>query len=110
MSGVSPVDGPFRMAVLRQPGTNVDVQFTGLEPIDPPQRKTMNQLGFVSDDAQGEMESVQRWCEATGLETSTGDYGPGFRWIDVPEVFLDFVLEVMDRKSLLATGYSEPEI
>lgn len=47
---------------------------------------------------------------AAGLKVATGVYGPGFLWIDVPDVFMDFVIEVMDRKSLLATGYTEPVI
>ena len=102
--------GPFRFSVLRQPTTNVDVQITGIEAGGPQDAKLLNQIGFVSDDAATEVESVVQWCEARGLRTATGDYGPGFLWIDLPDVFADFVLEVMDRKPLLATGYAEPVI
>ena len=102
--------GPFRMSVLRQPTTNVDVQFTAVDAGDSQDAKLLNQIGFVSDDATTEVETVEQWCQARGLEVTTGHYGPGFRWIDVPDVFMDFVLEVMDRKSLLATGYTEPVI
>lgn len=101
--------GPFRMSVLRQPTTNVDVQFTAVD-AGAQDAKLLNQIGFVSDDAATEVETVEQWCRARGLEVTTGAYGPGFLWIDVPDVFMDFVLEVMDRKSLLATGYTEPVI
>ena len=102
--------GPFRMSVLRQPTTNVDVQLTAVDAGDSQDAKLLNQIGFVSDDATTELETVRQWCEARGLDVATGHYGPGFFWIDVPEVFMDFVLEVMDRQSLLATGYTEPVI
>lgn len=99
---------PFRMSILRQPGTNVDVQLTGMMPVEPQGRKTMSQLGFVSDDARADIESVRRWCDERGLRTVVGEFGPGFLWIDLPDVFMDFILEVMDRKALLASGCSLP--
>lgn len=102
--------GPFRMSVLRQPTTNVDVQLTGVDAGGSQDAKLLNQIGFVSDDATTEVGTVEQWCQARGLEVATGAYGPGFLWIDVPDVFMDFVLEVMDRKSLLAAGYTEPVI
>jgi len=109
MSG--PTDtGAFRFSVLRQPTTNVDVQITGIDAGGPQDGKIFNQIGFVSDDAAADVEAVEQWCENRGLRTVTGNYGPGFLWIDAPDVFADFVLEVMERKVLLATGYTEPVI
>lgn len=33
----------------------------------------------------------------------------GFLWIDLPDVFMDFVFEIMDRSALLRHGYRFPD-
>lgn len=104
-SDVDPASG-----AADSPTTNVDVQLTAVDAGDARDAKLLNQIGFIGDDATTEVETVKQWCQAHGLEVLTGAYGPGFLWIDVPEVFMDFVLEVMNRKSVLATGYTEPAI
>lgn len=102
-------DGDFTMSVLRAPGTNVDVQLTGMAPIAPQGRKHLSQLGFVSDDAEGDRAGMREWCTSRGLRVVEGEYGPGFLWIDLPDVFMDFVFEIMDRSALLSHGYRFPE-
>ena len=101
-------DGDFAMSVLRAPGANVDVQLTGMSPIRPQGRKLLSQFGFVSDDAEGDRTAVREWCESRGLQVVEGEYGPGFLWIDLPDVFMDFVFEIMDRSALLGHGYRFP--
>ena len=108
LSGPEGGPGPFRMAVLRQPTTNVDVQLTGVDAGPAQDVKQLNQLGFVSDDAASDLATVVEWCQARDLQVVTGEYGPGFLWVDAPDIFSDFVLEIMERKTLLATGYTEP--
>ena len=102
-------DGDFSMSVLRAPGANVDVQLTGMAPIHPQGRKHLSQFGFVSDDAEGDRNALREWCAARDLRVLEGEYGPGFLWIDLPDVFMDFVFEIMDRSALLGHGYRFPE-
>ena len=102
-------DGDFTMSVLRAPGTNVDIQLTGMTPIEPQGRKHLSQFGFVSDDAEGDRAAMREWSTSRGLQVVEGEYGPGFLWIDLPDVFMDFVFEIMDRSALLGHGYRFPE-
>jgi catechol 2,3-dioxygenase-like lactoylglutathione lyase family enzyme len=101
--------GEYSMSVLRAPGTNVDVQLTGMAPIAPQGRKHLSQFGFVSDDAEGDRAAMSEWCISRGLHVVEGEYGPGFLWIDLPDVLMDFVFEIMDRSALLGDGYRFPE-
>ena len=102
-------DGEFTMSVLRAPGTNVDVQLTGMPPVPAQGRKHLSQLGFVSDHAEADRAALRSWCSSRDLRVVEGEYGPGFLWIDLPDVFLDFVFEIMDRSALLSHGYRFPE-
>jgi hypothetical protein len=102
-------DGNFTMSVLRAPGTNVDVQLTGMPPISPQGRKHLSQFGFVSDDAEADRAALREWCTSRDLRAIEGEYGPGFLWIDLPDVFMDFVVEIMDRSALLRHGYRFPD-
>ena len=103
-------DGDFTMSVLLAPGTNVDVQLTGMAPIEPQGRKHLSQFGFVSDDVEGDRTALREWCNSRDLRVIEGENGPGFIWIDLPEVFMDFVFEIMDRSALLRHGYRFPEL
>lgn len=102
-------DGDFTMSVLRSPGANVDVQLTGMPPISPQGLKHLSQFGFVSDDAEGDRAALRAWCMSRCLRFVEGEYRPGFLWFDVPDVFMDFVLEIMDRSALLRHGYRFPD-
>ena len=65
-------EGDFTMSVLRAPGTNADVQLTGMAPISPPGRKHLSQFGFVSDDAEGDRGAVRDWCRSRDLRVVEG--------------------------------------
>ncbi len=99
---------PADMRMLRQPAANVDLQLTGLERVAPQDRKIMNHYGFISDDADADVATVAEWCEARSFEVTTGLYMPRMFWIDVPQLFLDFVLEVMDAAELRKYEYPWP--
>jgi len=47
--------------------------------------------------------------QAARLATELGQWSERELWIDLPEVFLDFVIEVMDTSVLDIPGYTPPE-
>lgn len=99
---------PADMRMLRQPAANVDLQLTGLPRVGPQDRKFMNHYGFISDDPDADIATVTEWCEARNFELNTGLFMPRMFWIDVPQLFLDFVLEVMDAEELKKFDYPWP--
>ncbi len=88
------------MAILHQAGSGIDIQLICSEDFDPQQNKHRSHLGFISTHPMEDREAIRRWCEDRGLVTELGQWSDRELWIDLPDVFLDFVIEVMDRKIL----------
>lgn len=84
-----------RSVWLRQPGANIDVQFsrsgTGARDAD----KLRSQIAFLSETPRAALEALAEWAAAHGLAASIGAYSPREFWLDLPEAFVDFVIEAM---------------
>ncbi|WP_424810397.1 hypothetical protein [Roseococcus sp. YIM B11640] len=80
---------------LRQPGFNIDLQFSRspTEARDPD--KLRSQVSFLSERPQEELEALAEWFRARGLEASVGAYSDREFYLDVPAAFVDFVIEAM---------------
>ncbi len=80
---------------LRQPGTNVDLQFSrsATENRDPD--KLRSQVSFLSDTPQAALEDLATWLAERGLVASVGRYSDREFYLDAPAAFVDFVIEAM---------------
>lgn len=80
---------------LRQPGTNVDLQFSrsATENRDPD--KLRSQVSFLSDTPQAALEDLATWLAERGLVASVGSYSDREFYLDAPAAFVDFVIEAM---------------
>ena len=80
---------------LRQPGTNVDLQFsrseTGHRDVD----KRRSQVSFLSDTPQAALAALAEWAKARGMEATVGAYSDKEFFLDAPDAFVDFVIEAM---------------
>ena len=80
---------------MRQPGTNVDLQFgrstTGSRDAD----KMRSQVSFLSDTPRAALEDLAAWAREHGLEATVGAYSDKEFYLDVPAAFVDFVIEAM---------------
>ncbi len=88
------------MAILHQAGSGIDIQLICSEVFDPQLNKHQSHLGFISSEPKQERDLIQRWSESRGLTVEVGQWSDRELWIDLPDVFLDFVIEVMDRRIL----------
>ncbi len=80
---------------LRQPGANVDLQFsrsdTGNRDID----KLRSQVSFLSEEPRADLEALSDWLTARGLHATVGAYSDREFYLDAPAAFVDFVIEAM---------------
>ncbi len=80
---------------LRQPGTNVDLQFGRSDTPARDSDKMRSQVSFLSDTPRAALEDLAAWALAHGMEASVGRYSDKEFYLDAPVAFVDFVIEAM---------------
>jgi hypothetical protein len=84
-----------RSVWLRQPGANVDLQFSRSATTHRDADKPRSQVSFLSETPRADLEDLAAWAQAHGLEASVGRYSDREFYLDAPEAFVDFVIEAM---------------
>lgn len=80
---------------LRQPGTNVDLQFSRSETANRDADKLRSQVSFLDDAPEAALRRLAAWLAARGVAASVGRYSDREFYLDAPEAFVDFVIEAM---------------
>jgi hypothetical protein len=80
---------------LRQPGANVDLQFSRSAVAHRDEDKIRSQVSFLSETPRAELEGLAAWAEARGMKAEVGTYSDREFFLDAPEAFVDFVIETM---------------
>ncbi len=80
---------------LRQPGTNVDLQFSRSDTTGRDADKRRSQVSFLSDTPQADLDDLAAWAQAHGMEVVVGSYSDKEFFLDAPVAFVDFVIEAM---------------
>jgi hypothetical protein len=80
---------------LRQPGANVDLQFSRSDTIHRDGDKLRSQISFLSETPKAALEDLASWARVHGMETVVGSYSNKEFFLDAPEAFVDFVIEAM---------------
>lgn len=80
---------------LRQPGTNVDLQFGRSDTTHRDADKLRSQVSFLDDAPEAALERLANWLRTRGLEASVGTYSDREFYLDAPDAFVDFVIEAM---------------
>jgi hypothetical protein len=80
---------------LRQPGANVDLQFSRSEASNRDDDKLRSQVSFLSETPKADLEDLAAWAEAHGMDASVGSYSDREFYLDAPAAFVDFVVEAM---------------
>ncbi len=80
---------------LRQPGTNVDLQFSRSDTTHRDGDKLRSQVSFLSLTPQADLEALAAWLAEQGLAASVGAYSDREFYLDAPDALVDFVIEAM---------------
>ena len=80
---------------LRQPGANVDLQFSRSQIPNRDADKLRSQVSFLSETPRQDLEELASWVREHGLKPEVGAYSDQEFYLDVPEAFVDFVIEAM---------------
>lgn len=63
--------------------------------------KKLSHIAFVSPNPKEELERIKDFVSSLGLQYQQGAFaGEGYYWFDCPDLFVDFVVEIMDLSVL----------
>jgi hypothetical protein len=80
---------------MRQPGTNVDLQFNRSETTERTEDRKYTQVAFLSEAPREALEDLASWLGTHEIVASVGSYSNREFFLDAPEAFVDFVIEAM---------------
>ncbi len=84
-----------RSVWLRQPGTNVDLQFSRSDTANRDDDKRRSQVSFLSDTPRAALEDLADWARAHDMDATVGSYSDREFFLDLSAAFVDFVIEAM---------------
>ena len=84
-----------RAVWLRQPGANIDLQFSRSDPGHRDSDRERSQISFLSETPEADLKRLAAWFDAKGLAARVGAYSEREFYLDVPAAFVDFVIEAM---------------
>jgi hypothetical protein len=72
------------------------IQFSEIKekPVNSKNKKE-NHLAFSSKNPKVDIEKIERWFRENNVKVKTGQWSKDELWIDCPEVFIGFVIEVL---------------
>ena len=80
---------------LRQPGANVDLQFSRSDTPNRDADKLRSQVAFLSETPEAALQALADWLGRHGVAASVGAYSTREFYLDAPDAFVDFVIEAM---------------
>ncbi|MBX4190218.1 hypothetical protein KW791_02910 [Candidatus Parcubacteria bacterium] len=91
-----------RWAMIAQEGLNFNIQLAEVRetPIEDASRKNGSHVAFISNNPTEVIQKVEDWAKTKNLQFRKGGWSERELWFDFPELFVDFVVEVMHTSIL----------
>lgn len=86
----------MRWAMVDQEGLNFDIQLIEVEgkQLEDDTRRS-SQISFISENPTEHIEKVRAWAESEGLKFLQNSWNEHEFYFDLPDLFVDWVIEVM---------------
>ncbi len=89
-------DGEARWCMLEQKPINVDIQIIEVKGESAPIENKLNvHIAFLSNDPRGDIKKISEWCLNKKIIFRKGCWSDKELWFDLPEIFNNFVVEIM---------------
>lgn len=90
-------DGEHKWAMVGQSQLRFAIQIVEVDeqPISDIELKRKIHIAFLSDNPQGLIDRVETWAKGKDLKFRQGGWTDKERYFDLPDIFVNFVVEVM---------------
>lgn len=87
-----------RWAMVGQSGLDFDIQLMEVDEV-PIETKTRfnSHVAFISENPEAIILTVEEWALKNNIKFIKGGWSEKELWFDLPDLFIDFVIEVMHR-------------
>ena len=93
-----------RWAMIEQQGRDSIVQFIETDqPSQSTKEKRNSHIAFLSPDPRTDISEIAHWIAGQNRKVLTGQWSDREFYLDCPDVFIDFVIEIMDDKIVEST-------
>ena len=84
--------------MIGQNGIDFNIQLVEVDEV-PIQNKNRisSHIAFISENPKSVVDKVEKWATEKGLKFIKGGWSGRELWFDLPDLFVDFAIEVMDR-------------
>lgn len=88
--------GDSRWAMVGQDGLAFDIQLVEVDEKPVQSKSRINShVAFISDAPAEKIQKVERWAAQNKIRFEKGGWSERELWFDLPDLFVDFVVEVM---------------
>ncbi len=85
-----------RWAMIEQKDCDTIVQFIETDQLPQPTKDKINShIAFLSRDPKEDISSIKKWITKQNRKICIGSWSDKELYFDCPEVFIDFVIEIM---------------
>ena len=94
-------EGQARWCMIEQKPTQIDIQIIETEnEVIPIKTKINTHIGFISENPNEDIKEIASWAKSKGIKLKQGLWSEKELWFDLPEIFTNFVIEIMDKSIL----------
>ncbi|MDB5194759.1 MAG: hypothetical protein JWN50_773 [Parcubacteria group bacterium] len=87
--------------MIRQDGVDFNIQLKEVdEALVHNKFRADSHLAFISDNPKEQIDRVERWASEHNVSFTRGGWSDRELYFDLPELFVDFVVEVMHTSIL----------
>ena len=85
-----------RWCMIQQTPNPINIQIieTKDQPI-PIEKKTNTHIAFLSDTPKEDIKKIKQWSKENNINFRQGGWSDKELWFDLPNVFINFVIEIM---------------
>lgn len=91
-------EGNARWAMVGQENVDFDVQLVEVDetPIQTKSRISSH-VAFISENPKAIIDKIEEWANKNNVKFTKGGWNEKELWFDLPDLFIDFVIEVMHK-------------
>lgn len=85
-----------RWCMIEQKPIPIDIQIIETENYQIPLEIKINtHIAFLSNSPKDDIDKIKKWCKSKKIKFQQGEWTEKELWFDLPDIFINFVVEVM---------------